>query len=493
MATFGPRRVTKFSAAGAIVVLCVLLLAFYVFLTKAGHWQADEYETFSAIRTAHFGFVLDRIAHWSPRPLSEVLIFFYSQAVEAAGRPLIGPVLTLLFLLLVGCAVAPWLMFRRQEQRTVAEASAVPLALVCLFLLGRQTGELFYWPMASLAYIPVLAAVTFLFGLIENDQAEHRPYWIMVALTVAALSAEVGAMFVLIYALTSIVMRLLRSARSRYTHAQILCDVLPLMAASWVLYSIVAGRVASRSDVVMAGESAHQLVPSMLASIPRTLEEFVVMDGRRAGLKNAIFGAVTKGTYLVGMIWLGWSRAENPRVLAPRIAFVVATLSIVPMTIFAAYFQYGTQCCERHFSLRQCMIFLTLGAMSSLVSSLIRTRRDRSLTARINAIAWSMRGLLLALLVAASQSSGRIKHDLRAADDIDNAQDATWASGRSDATSMVITQFKPGEVVGGNGVHPVGDYPASGVPPEEVPGMLRYFGKRGALVVDSPTKNRDKP
>lgn len=98
---------------------------------------------FSAIRTAHISFVFDRVAHWSPRQLSEAMIFAYAQAVATARAPLIGPMLTLMFALLIGCAIAPWLMLRRQERRTWSDALAVPLALVCFFLLSRQTGELF--------------------------------------------------------------------------------------------------------------------------------------------------------------------------------------------------------------------------------------------------------------------------------------------------------------------------------------------------------------
>jgi hypothetical protein len=216
--------------------------------------------------------------------------------------------------------------------------------------------------------------------------------------------------------------------------------------------------------------------------MPRSIAEVVVMDGRRSGMRNMLLGAVTKLGFLAAMVCLARKRRTRASISASRLAFVAACLAVVPLTIIAAYYQFGSECCERHYSLRQCMVFLGLGAAAPLVAALMDARLKGRAVDTSRAASWSMRCLLLALVVAASQSSGRLKHDLRRVATIREAQTATWVSGQSDSASMTVVQFRPGEVVGGNGVHPPGAYPLDGPPPEELSSMLTYFSKRSVIV-----------
>ena len=78
-------------------VLSLLLLA-HAGLIVAGQWQGDEWFNFSLFRSEGTGFLLHRVLTWSPRPVSEGLVFLYARAVDALHRPLVTPVLGLLFL-----------------------------------------------------------------------------------------------------------------------------------------------------------------------------------------------------------------------------------------------------------------------------------------------------------------------------------------------------------------------------------------------------------
>lgn len=54
-----------------------IIFLLYFYLIPIGHWQ-DEYTTFTYISQNNSHFIY-RIFHWSPRPLSEIIIFLYAK------------------------------------------------------------------------------------------------------------------------------------------------------------------------------------------------------------------------------------------------------------------------------------------------------------------------------------------------------------------------------------------------------------------------------
>ncbi|SDV49678.1 hypothetical protein [Chitinasiproducens palmae] len=133
-------------------------IALFAALLPIGHWQ-DEYAVFPHMREGGLDAVWSRVLHWSPRPFSEGLIYVYSLAVFAFGRPLIGAALALAWLLFAVLLLLP----ARWAPRGVARRALLLLALAiwCGCLLGHPVAEFFYWPMATLAYVPTVATLAF--------------------------------------------------------------------------------------------------------------------------------------------------------------------------------------------------------------------------------------------------------------------------------------------------------------------------------------------
>src|SRR4051812_25794284 len=75
-------------AYAASLVTCIVVVLAFAGLIPLGHW-GDEFETVRIYQQEGYSFFVQRILHWSPRPLSELLIYWYSIAIKSVDRPLI--------------------------------------------------------------------------------------------------------------------------------------------------------------------------------------------------------------------------------------------------------------------------------------------------------------------------------------------------------------------------------------------------------------------
>ena len=156
------------AAASAVMAGIVLLHAGW---TPGGSWDADEYYNFALERVHGWRYAWERLYLWSPRPLSEAVLWLYDGAVTAVGAPLIAPFLLLLWAGLVAAAVvalwrpgipgSPWRL-------------AAALGVVAMFLLGHAINEMFYWPMGVAPYLLAITGIVVVtFRLIAGG--EHAP------------------------------------------------------------------------------------------------------------------------------------------------------------------------------------------------------------------------------------------------------------------------------------------------------------------------------
>src|SRR5581483_3032248 len=86
------------AAGGAALAGAVAALAVYVGLIGSGHWYGDEFYILAFYRDKGLAALADHIVAWSPRPVSEPLLFAYAQLVAVMGRPLIRGMLGSLWL-----------------------------------------------------------------------------------------------------------------------------------------------------------------------------------------------------------------------------------------------------------------------------------------------------------------------------------------------------------------------------------------------------------
>ncbi len=470
-------------------VLSLLLLA-HAGLIVAGQWQGDEWFNFSLFRSEGTGFLLHRVLTWSPRPVSEGLVFLYARAVDALHRPLVTPVLGLLWGGLAACAAAllPGPVGGATGRRA---RGLVVLAVLAFFLLGHQVAEMFYWPMGAAAYVGAIAALTLLVMLVLRGRHLSRGGAVLAAgtMVIAAGSAEVGAMAVGAAAV------LLGAAQVRGQPRRAAVLLVPLGAALLVLALILNGRASA--GVALGTETAtiHAVWPSLRAAAVQFVRETVGLDAYPAGAAGLALGAATKLALFLGLRALcraGLAGSATPR--AHLWALAAALLAASFLSIAAALWQFGLVCCQRHDSFRQCLDVLVLLLLAALAAARPGGAQSAGVAVRADAggdVAAGSAWLLLAVGLALAHRGPLQRRlpslwaDYRHLPALLAARNLTWASGASAGPAMVFREPPQGLVVGETD-WPVGTFALVPMPPWYMQGILLFYGKREVSVVHAP-------
>jgi hypothetical protein len=499
------RQATAVLLPGLAAALLVLLLFAHAGLIAGGQWQGDEWFNFALFRTQGTGFLANRVLTWSPRPVSELLVFLYARAVDALHRPLITPVLALLWATLAACAATlipgPVRDPAAPAAAHVAGAGAVDqprrarglivLAVLAFFLLGHQVAEMFYWPMGAAAYMAAIAALALLVMLVLRGRHLSRGGAVLAAaaMVVAAGSAEVGAMAVGGATL------LLGAAQLRRHPARAALLLVPLAAALLVLVLILHGRAAA--GVALGPETAtiHALWPSLRAAAAQFAHETLALDAYPDGWPGLAIGAATKLALFLALRALcraGLAGSATP--CAHLWALAAALLAASFLSIAAALWQFGLVCCQRHDSFRQCLDVLVLLLLAALAARASRRRVARS-TARLpdprRDVTIGSAWLLLALALALSHRGPLMRRlpslqaDYRHLPALVAARNRTWASADTPGPDMVFHGPPQGFVVGETD-WPAGTFTQIPTPPWFMQGILLFYGKQRVTVVQDP-------
>jgi hypothetical protein len=445
------------------VALCAAIGA-YAGLLPAGRWHYDEYMQGALSRDLGWRYLLHRLAGESPRPVSETVLFAYYRLVAAVHRPLIEWFLLLHWLvLLVAClASARWRTGERLLWRGLMAA-----ALLCLFLMGRDDTELFFWPAGVAPYLETLAALCLLQFLMLDGRLEDGAGRLagIAALTVAAAASEAGAMFALPYA----ALRLLGGARGRFGWA------LPLATAVGLLGLIaVSRRLASAEPVMGPSATLHHPLASVLAALPHWWHELAGLDGMAPARRRALAtGLLVKGLLFLGLRWCWRGAAPDSRRPDGAWVFAVAAALATFGVIAAAEYQYGMNCCARHAALRQCLVLLAIAGLAAATAPERLTRH-----ARLAAPAC----LLLAAALPFVPSLPGLIADYRLRPATIQARAATWRSGLSPGPAMTWYPPPSGRLIAGGELPPGHFESMSGLPPWDV-GVLMFFHKQVIDVV----------
>jgi hypothetical protein len=458
-----------------VVIFVSLAMAFaFAGLVPLGTWQ-DDFLYLHGYQLRGFGFLLERLQHWSPRPLSESLIYLYALAVQHANAPLIGGFIGLFWLVLAGAMLLPPLLGRR---------GLLPATvMLAMFLLGHPVTEFFYWPDGVAAYLPTLAAAGLLLALDWGGWSESWPghCWTVAALTIAAASSEVGAVFSIIYIVLLLVSCQLTSEPRRFGLA------LPLLTSLGVLCLQFNGRVAQASEVIGNAAIAHHLWPTLLATAKDLPAELIRDDTLRHKYVGLAAGLLTKLFLFAGLYW---SLSARPAAVARslqgrRLILVLAALATASLTMAASWYNFGTRCCERHDTLQQAYVLIAIGALSTMLAARWPSRRHRL----------AAPALLLALAIPAATAIPRLVAEYRDYTLITRVRAETWRSGRAPGKSMTLTQTTPN--LTGNLLIPPGNYRRSADPAadQRAQWMLIFFDKQSLTVtpaINAKPRNKAK-
>jgi len=459
-------------AAVAGVVLAGIVIS-YAGLIGMGQWQGDEYLQIPLYRQFGFHEYLGRIFGWSPRPVTELVLWLYAEAVEHGHRPHIIPFLALLWAIV---ALATVITIRPSSYRGVLRYRLLlSLALLAMFLVGHPISELFYWPAGSAAYLPTLAAIVVAFFLLIDRRraTPGRALACTAALLVAAGSSEVGMLFVLCFSAAR-VPGLLRQRHGRI--AAWLHWAAPVALSFAVLAVLLSVRAGVHELPAAETPYLHRPIVSLLAAVAQTLHGVVVLNGAQAGaisLGGAAATLLVRLSFFLGVRWTWQAANHGDEPVQGALGFALACLATACAVLVATDYQFGLLCCERHVALRQCFYALAVAALA--VGSVNGLRRVPDSIAPLPLI-------LAALIPFANTGVGALRHDYLLYRTAVAIRSSNWAKGmRRDTDAMVFQNAPVGRICHGTNIPP-GKFVLGDDIPWWARGIMLFYGKRELTV-----------
>jgi len=440
------------TSALAFVVFATVI-ASYAGLIPLGHWQ-DEYLRFRLLElqsgnlASHFAGLLA----WSPRPLSEFLIVGYGKLVLASRQQFIGPALAISWAVLAFSLLGTPILLSRGTPQSASARNRVLLAMsmFCLFLLCHPVSEMFYWPMAALAYVTCIAAIAALFWLLvlhSNESDTLR--WIgAIAMTVAATAAEAGAIFVMAFCGMAILAEAIVVRQGTPLRPRLLWLALPLLVAACVVVSVYRGRVSMAQELLGDPAVAHHVLPVISKASLIFVGEMIAVDGREISIHSLSLGLVIKGLFFAGVFGTvglrsGLSSPSQKRALAILSLACFVTSFVM---ICASLYQFGSSCCERHKTFRLCLDLLAFASAAALMA--IVTGPGGGRTRRAGSGALFIGCLLASVLLAGYETAPKIVHDYRSYPAVLDGIAQNWKNGMSPGDALILRQWQGG-VIGG--------------------------------------------
>jgi hypothetical protein len=460
-------------------VLSLVIIGLYFGLLRAGRWQSDEYQLF--FNQQRYGLhIFPARLLYSPRPFSEALIFLYGVAVEHMRRPLVATFLAALWsacLLAVVLAACQTMLATRTA---LLAAVALSLTIFAFVLVSSDVTEMFYWPVAAAAYVPMLSAAIVLVFQLNAPLTPARKSICAAALCVAATAHDMGAAlavgFALCIGLATVHGRVLRKEVA--AGWGILWWLVPAMLGLGVL----ATDIISRVPVDVAFQSAQPYTGHVVASVGAGLIGFgldVVTFNEASGWPAILLCLASRIMLAVGAALLLRACVPGPAGVNRLHMVLFGALAFAGLfSIAAAYHDYGKFCCERQSTARGGFIDLMFIIAALILLSLARWQPGRAGALWVGAL------LLVLSLAPAGLALPKIKTEYGMLNWAVTGRNRSWASGSAAGTTAMqffLPPDSPRALINGTGID-VGTYPVDPRSQSLVDSIGRYFGKRTVIV-----------
>ena len=435
---------------------CTLLLAVilaYAMLLPRARWQGDEYFILGQMRDGGWPYIRSWYLGWSPRLVSDILYVGYGAAVQAMHRPLAASCMALLWAML-GCAcVLPARATPHRQMRVPAG-----LALFALFLAGHAVTETFYWPAGGLSYLPTLAGTVWLFWLCA-DGLQARQASAAAALFITAGSSEVGV-FIALAACACIGAAQIGRPWQRWAW------MLPGLALALLdLALVLHGRVGTPEGRGADPALLHHAGASLAAAVPRLLHTLAMPDT----------GAALLPSLVARILIFAAARGSLGTLRGPALpAFGAGLLLAAYLSIASANYQFGRPCCQRHDTMRACLVVLAIAAFGASSVRLWPVARTA-----FAAPAWAAATLILFL-----PATPALWADLRQTGQATADRTQTWQSGKAAGPDMVFIRDPEGQVINATRFA-TGNFEAGHGLAWYQDGILGYFHKQRMIVTDA--------
>jgi hypothetical protein len=355
---------------GGILAIVLATIAAHFGLVHIGQWAYDEFAIISSYRDTGWSGFSERVLHWSPRPLSEILIWMYAWLVIWTRKPLIDPFLGFLWLTLLSVPLIAFAQISRtirgSSRRHVMFMALFGFGLLALFLLEHSPRALFYIPTVAAAYLTTLSAITLCFFQLAFNLTENHLGRIIaaVAMIIAAGSSEVGASFAAIFAFVSLVFFAVEKLRGGSHQRPIGWYLVPASVGVSVLCLLLLNR-AHRQQALFRAVEYHNVLMSLKTALARFISE-VLTTGQRLSVRGILSSLLLKACFFISARYCCLSSGVR---VARKQTLLILALSIVGTTYFsvaASYYGYGGLTNPWHQELRQCLIVLFIATMAVL-------------------------------------------------------------------------------------------------------------------------------
>jgi hypothetical protein len=463
--------------ATILLIILLLVIALHFGLVDLGQWAIDEFSVIRFYGDYGWAAFVHRLIGWSPRPVSELLIWGYADLVNWTHQPLIGVFLGSVWLTLISVPLISFLQIRKtffkNSQRSLVFLSLFVFTTIALFLLGHSPGQLFYWPMGAAAYLTTLSAMTLCFLQLAFNLTENFQGRVITSLSllIAAGSSESGAFFVVVFSCLYLCDMAVDALRGTFSRRKVLWFLIPALIGIGVFILLVQNRVQNQ-DPLFATAEYHNALLSLKAAVGQTLKEFLV-TGQRLSTRSVLLGIILKACFFLAnrYCWLSSGLKVHHRQLL--IVFALSLVATIYFSVVACYYGFGGPSNDRHHELRQCLIMLFIATIALLsCSSHVAVSDTRKLE-------WlGATFVFITIVLAVPQRITALKHDYRNYSVSVETRNSSWNSGLSDGNTMIWFSPPRGQVANTYIPGP-GIYSLKSKSPDYAPVMMHFFNKEG--------------
>ncbi len=408
--------------ARATVLLSAFVVIAHAGLIPLGFWQPDEYHQLSLFRDGSLASVVVDLLKWTPRPVHILLVGLYASVVEWSATPAVGPTLAFAWAI----AFASLYFAARAHCKN---PFAIALSVFAALLLVGRPAEVFYWPVGLSAYLPTVVGIASASLLLMRDLSGKRyRVGLAISLAVAAASSEMGAVFVLSYAILRLLSIVLTGQRKQ--HDAVWAWLAPGVLALVEIGIFFTNRATLSGETMQSGAATlDALWPSVTAALPALLWEITALPMLPGDTTDLVLGLPLKLALFLGLRPGPGSRVISQERRNEGVIRALALLATCFLSLYFAFNHFGVICCPRHETARQIMIILAI-ASATLVcptrsSVWITTSRGRAAL------------VLLPLVVLMARRSVQLPYDYRLYSEASEAHRSTWSSGSNQASSSM--------------------------------------------------------
>ena len=255
--------------------------------------------------------------------------------------------------------------------------------------------------------------------------------------------------------------------------------ILPLLSAIGVLAIMYSNRFGDRNEIFGDPAVAQHIVPSLLAAIRSLPIELAGIRSAASRYEQLIWGPVPKFLLFVGvaLTFLGMARTLSPRQVLALILLACAVLGAALLSSFASFYQFGTNCCARHQSMRE-----SFGALVIFIAAIVLVGLP-TLTPNSRSRIMMVLGLGcvgVSALLAGLPNWPRTLHSIARFEQVRETMASNWLSGRSASGDM--TYIQRGDSYSGDPTSRLGEIHRADA--DLWTGrMMDYFGKQRVIMV----------